>query len=77
MVVACIEHKPEGLGVGDECQVVSDVVQYGLRAQRHLKDLRTKWEHHFVRVLGGPERFWFAKRWKFVERGKHFHHWDA
>jgi hypothetical protein len=39
MAVAPIEHKPEGLGVGDECWVVSDVVQYGLRTQRHLKDL--------------------------------------
>jgi hypothetical protein len=38
------------------------VVQYGLRTQRHLKDLQTKWEHHFVRELGRPERFWFAKR---------------
>jgi hypothetical protein len=53
------------------------VVQYGLRTQRHLKDLRTKWEHHFVRVLGGPERFWFAKRRIFVKQGEHFHHRDA
>jgi hypothetical protein len=29
MVVARIERKPEGLGAGDEFQVVSDVVQYG------------------------------------------------
>jgi hypothetical protein len=53
------------------------VVQHGLRTQRHLKDLRTKWEHHFVRVLGGLEQFWFAKHQIFVERGEHFHYRDA
>jgi hypothetical protein len=67
MVIARIERIPEGLGTGDEFWVVSNVVQYGLRTQRHLKDLRTKWEHRFVRVLQGPEQFWFAKRWIFVE----------
>ncbi len=77
MGIARIERKSEGLGAGDEFQVVSDVVQYGLRTQRHLKDLRTKWIHHFVRVLGGPEQFWFAKRRIFVKRGEHFHHRDA
>jgi hypothetical protein len=25
--------------------------------------MRTKMKHPFLRVLGGPERFWFAKRW--------------
>ncbi len=42
MVLACIEHKPEGLGAGDEFQIVSNMVQYGLRTRRHLKDLQTK-----------------------------------
>ncbi len=31
MVVACIERKPEGLGIGDESQVLSNVVQNGLK----------------------------------------------
>jgi hypothetical protein len=54
MVIARIECKPEGLGAGDEFEVVSDVVQNVLRTGRHLKDLTAKWEHHFVRVLRGP-----------------------
>ncbi len=51
MVVACIEHKPEGLGAGDECQVVSDVVQNGLRTQRHCKEMRTKMKHPFIGAI--------------------------
>jgi hypothetical protein len=56
MAVACIEQKPERLCAGDEFQVqeVGDVVQKGLRAQRHLKDMLAKIEHPFVGVLGGP-----------------------
>jgi len=38
MVIARIERKPERLCVGDELQDLSNVVQKGLRAQRHLKD---------------------------------------
>jgi hypothetical protein len=68
MVVACIERKPERLGIGDEFEVVSDVVQNGLTTGRHRKEMRTKWEHHFVRVLGGPRQFWSSKRQIFVER---------
>jgi hypothetical protein len=67
MVVARIERKPEGLGVGDECLVVSDVVQNGFRTGRHCKETRTKMKHPFLRVLGGPEQFWSAKRQIFVE----------
>ena len=40
MVVAHIERKPERLCAGDEFQEVSYVVQKGLRARRHLKDIR-------------------------------------
>ncbi len=68
MVVARIERKPERLGVGDEFEVVSDVVQNGLTTGRHPKEMRIKWEHHFVRVLGGPRRYWSSKHWIFVER---------
>ena len=54
MVVARIERKPERLCAGDELQEVGYVVQKGLRARRHLKDMLAKMEHPFVRVLGGP-----------------------
>jgi hypothetical protein len=54
MVIACIERKPERLCIGDELQDLSDVVQNGLRALRHCKDLWTKLAHPFVRVLKGP-----------------------
>jgi hypothetical protein len=53
MVVARIERKLERLCAGDEFQEVGYVVQKGLRARRHLKDLGTKMRHLFVRVLGG------------------------
>ena len=36
MVIACIERKPEQFCVGDESQVVSNVVQNELRALRHI-----------------------------------------
>jgi len=39
MVTACIERKPEQLCVGDEFEEFGDVVQKGLRAQRHMKDV--------------------------------------
>ncbi len=68
VVIARIERKLEGLGFGDEFEVVSDVVQNGLTTGRHREEMRTKWEHHFVRVLGGPRRFWSSKRQIFVER---------
>jgi hypothetical protein len=48
-----MEHKPERLCVGDEFQEVGYVVQKGLKAQRHIKDMRAKMEHPFVRVLRG------------------------
>jgi len=51
---ARVEYKPERLGVGDELQVVSDVVQKGVRARGRRKDMRTKMAHPFVRVLRGP-----------------------
>ena len=35
---AHVEHKPERLGIGDELQVVSNVVIKGLRSWRHMKD---------------------------------------
>jgi hypothetical protein len=54
MAVARIEQKPEQLCAGDEFQEVGYVVQKGLRAQRHVKDMLAKMEHPFVRVLGGP-----------------------
>jgi len=54
---ARVERKPEWLGIGDELQVVSDVVQKSVRARRHHKDVRTKMAHPFVRVLQGPT--WF------------------
>jgi hypothetical protein len=54
MVIARIECKPERLRVGDEFQEVGYVVQKGLRARRHLKDMLAEMEHPFVRVLGGP-----------------------
>ena len=54
MAVARIERKPERLCAGDEFQEVGYVVQKGLRAQRHVKDMLAKMEHPFVRVLGGP-----------------------
>jgi hypothetical protein len=54
MVVARIERKPEQLCAGDKLQEVGYVVQKGLRARRHLKDMLAKMEHPFVRVLGGP-----------------------
>ena len=67
LVVARIEQKPERLCTGDEFEEVSYVVQKGLRAQRHLKDWRAKLAHPFVRVLGGPTRFWLAGCPKFFE----------
>ena len=51
---ARFEHKPERLGVGDELQVVSNVVQKGVRVLSHRKDMQTKMAHPFVRVLRGP-----------------------
>jgi hypothetical protein len=57
MVVARIEHKLERLGIGDECWVVSNVVQNGLRTQRHHKEIRTERAHCFARVLGCPSCF--------------------
>ena len=44
---------PERLGVGDELQVVSDVVQKDLRSSRNMKDQQTKKAHCFARVLRG------------------------
>ncbi len=76
MVVARIECKPEGLGVGDECWVDSNVVQNGLRTGRYCKEMRTKMKLPFLGVLGGPERFWLAKLQIFVKRGEHFYHRD-
>ena len=67
MVVARIEHKPEGLGAGDEFEVDGDVVQHGLRTGRHCKKKQSKMEHPFLRVLVGPEQFWIAKHPIFVE----------
>ncbi len=37
VVVARIERKPVGLGVGDKLYEVGDVVQKGLRSRRHPK----------------------------------------
>ncbi len=68
VVIARIERKPEGLGFGDEFEVVSDVVQNGLTTGRHRKEMRTKWDHHFVRVLEGPRQFWSSKHRIFVEQ---------
>ena len=53
MAVARIKCKPEQLCVGDEFQEVGYVVQKVLRARRHMKDMRAKMEHPFVRVLRG------------------------
>ena len=39
MVIARIEHKPEQMGVGDDSQHLSNVVQNGLRTLRHHKDM--------------------------------------
>ena len=64
---ARVECKLEWLGVGDELQVVSNVVQKDLRSFRHMKDQRTKMAHCFVRVLQGSNWFWSAKCLKFVE----------
>jgi hypothetical protein len=54
MVIARIERKPEQLcvGVGDESQHFSNVVQNELRTLRYCKDMLAKMEHPFVRVLG-------------------------
>ncbi len=30
--------------------------------------MQTKIKHPFLRVLGGPEQFWSAKYWIFVEQ---------
>ncbi len=57
MVIARIEQKPEQLCAGDEFQEVGYVVQKGLRSRRHHKDLRAKYAHPFVRVVGGPTLF--------------------
>ncbi len=53
------------LWVGDELQVVSDVVQNEPRTSRHCKDLPAKMEHPFVRVLGDPN--WLAKHPRVLE----------
>ena len=50
---ARVERKPERLGVGDELQVVSDVVKKDHRSFRHVKDQRTKMAHCLVWVLRG------------------------
>ncbi len=57
MVIACIEGKPEGLGVGDESYILSNVVQNGLTTGWHPKEKQAKMEHRFVRVLRDPEQF--------------------
>jgi hypothetical protein len=57
VVIARNKRKPEGLGIGDEFQVVSDVVQNELTTGRHLKEKRTKRAHRFARVLGRPRQF--------------------
>ena len=77
MVIARIEHKPELLCVGDEFQEVGYVVQKGLRARRHLKDMLAKMEHPFVRVSGCPNRFWLAKRPRVLEQWENFHRRDG
>jgi hypothetical protein len=43
------------------------------RLSRIDKDLQAKLAHPFVRVLGGPKRFWLAKRPRFLERWEHHH----
>jgi hypothetical protein len=49
MVLARIERKPEQLCAGDEFQEVGNVVQKGLGARRHLKDMLAK---NFANILG-------------------------
>jgi len=68
MVIARIKGKPEQLCVVDELQHLSNVVQNGLRALSHGKDMRAKMEHPFVRVSRCPNRFWLAKRPRVLER---------
>jgi hypothetical protein len=68
MVVACIEQKPERICIGDESQVVSDVAQKGIRTLGHRKDQQAKLAHPFIRVLGGPKKFWLTGCPKFVEQ---------
>jgi hypothetical protein len=68
MVVAHIERKPDFFFIWDESQVVSDVVQKGIRTLGHHKDQQAKLAHPFVRVLGGPKQFWLADCPKFVQQ---------
>ncbi len=53
--------RQQGLCIGDELQVVRDVVQNGLRTSRHPKDLPAKIEHPFIRVLDLPESYQVIK----------------
>ena len=69
MVVARIERNPEQLCVEDESQVVSDVVQKGVRTLIHCKILRAKLEHLFVRVLEGPDQFYLQSIHEFLSDG--------
>ena len=48
-----IDHDVLRLGIGDELQVVSNVVQKDPKSFRHMKDQQTKMAHCFVRVLRG------------------------
>ncbi len=68
MVIACIECKSEWLWIGEELFVVSNEFQNGLRSCRHCKEMWAKMAHPVVRVVGGPNWFWLAKRWKDLEQ---------
>ena len=54
MVIACIECKPEWLCLGDELQVVSNVVQKDDRTLRNCNHMPAKMAHPFIRVLENP-----------------------
>jgi hypothetical protein len=77
MVIARIKREPEGLRAGEESYVVGHVDQKGVRSFWHHKDLRTKMERPFVRVLGGPKRFWSAKYRHLLELWEYSHRRDA
>ena len=51
-----------------DSQVVSDVAQKGIRTLGHRKDQQAKLAHPFIRVLGGPKKFWLTGCPKFVQQ---------
>ena len=57
MVIARIKGKPEQLCVVDELQHLSDVVQNGLRALSHGKDMQAKMEHPSSGCQDAPTDF--------------------